>query len=461
MRKIKIAQFGEGNFLRTFIDSYFTALNEEGLGDYEVTIIKPITFGSLATLKERGCKYHIVLRGVKEDKAVEEVREITSVKDAIDPFEEENRFYSLAKDKDLKIFVSNTTEAGIVFNKTDKFDAGLADISYPAKLTKFLLERYKANLPGVYLLPVELIDNNGEALEKAVNEYIDLWKLDDGFKEWNKNENHYCSTLVDRIVSGHPKDIQTENHLNDLIGENDPLCSIGEPFGLWVVEDKGNVSELIPSGEHDINVVISKDVPVYKKRKVRILNGSHTNLVPIALLMGKITVYDCMQDERLSKFVDDTIKNEILPFISSSYKDNLLFAEEVKNRFSNPYLNHQLTSIALNSFSKWKERDLPSFIDYFYHYRRIPTNLTKGFAALLALYSKITKIDGEYIVKLKERDIEIKDNVSILERFVSKEPFESIMSDESLWGLDLTTFKDFKINVIQYINELLDEKVII
>ena len=347
---IKILQYGEGNFLRTFVDAYFHTLNEEG-GDYGVYIVKPITFGTLERFEKQNNQYHIVLRGVEDGKEVENVYAIHSLKQVIDPFSDPESYYALAKDKDLKIIVSNTTEAGICYNEKDTID-GFEDITYPAKLTKFLYERFQAGLNGVYLLPVELIDNNADELKKCVEKYITLWNLPESFKKWNEEENFYSNTLVDRIVSGYPRDEETKSHLEELIGEKDDLVSVGEPFGLWAVEKKGDIANYIKEGVHNIEVVLTNDIKYYKKRKVRVLNGSHTNLVPTGLILGAETVYDCMKDEKLCAFVGSTLTNEINPFVSDNLAATTAFADSIKSRFLNPYLNHQLTSIALNSVSK-------------------------------------------------------------------------------------------------------------
>ena len=239
---IKILQYGEGNFLRTFVDVYFDALNKNGQGRYAVSIVKPITFGTLERFERQNNKYHIVLRGMENGQTVESVYKVDSLEKVIDPFIDYEGYIALAKDKDLKIIVSNTTEAGICYNKADKMD-GFDGITYPAKLTKFLFERFNAGLDGVYLLPVELIDNNADELKKCVDKYIELWNLPQVFKKWNDEQNFYCNTLVDRIVSGYPRDEETKAHLEELIGEKDELMSIGEPFGLWAVEKKGDIAK--------------------------------------------------------------------------------------------------------------------------------------------------------------------------------------------------------------------------
>lgn len=438
---IKVLQFGEGNFLRTFVDHYFNTLNNEG-GEYQVNIVKPITFGTLDKFEAQNNIYHIVLRGVKEGKAVEDVYKITAVKNAICPFKNFEKYIALALDKDLKIVVSNTTEAGICYNSNDKFD-DFEGITFPAKLTKFLLERFNANLPGLYMMPVELIDNNADELYKCVLNYIELWNLPAEFKKWIQEENYFCNTLVDRIVSGHPRDEQTKTHLQDLIGEKDELVSIGEPFGLWAVEDKGEISKYIKEGFHGIDVVLTKDIKYYKKRKVRVLNGSHTNLVPAALWLGAKTVDQCMVDEKLSAFLQNTLKEEIIPFVSDDIKATTEFANSVTERFLNPYLNHQLISISLNSISKWRARNLPSFADYYAKHGKIAKYLTIGFSYLMTLYSSLKEEGDKFFAYLPSGKVEFKDDIPYLKYFADGGDAIQFMKDENVWGEDLTKYVGF------------------
>lgn len=439
---IKVAQFGEGNFLRTFVDVYFDCLNKTSNNKYEVHIIKPIVFGDLTNFKKQNNRYHVVLRGTIGQKDVENVYEINSVKEAFSPFDNLNRYFELAKDKDLKLIVSNTTEAGICFNNSNKIDDDFERLTYPAKLTLFLFERFKANLPGVYIIPVELIDNNANELAKCVNQYIELWNLPKEFKEWNNNYNYYCNSLVDRVVSGYPKDNKLKQHLWSLIKEKDELISIGEPFGLWVIERKNGLEEYILEGEHNINVILADDISYYKKRKVRILNGSHTNLVPICLWHAKLTVYDCMVDQKTRKFIDESLE-EIIPFVSSDVNKTREYANDVISRFLNPFINHQLTSIALNSVSKWKARVLPTILDYVKNKKELPKRLVLGFSYLVNQYMNIKKDNETYYVDLPSRRIEVRDDIYYLNYFANNKTLFDFMSDVSLWGIDLTKIDGF------------------
>ena len=439
---VKVLQYGEGNFLRTFVDVYFDTLNKSGLGDYAVNIVKPITFGTLERFEKQGNKYHIILRGMENGKSVENVYKVDSLDKVIDPFNDYESYIALARDAELKIIVSNTTEAGICYNENDNFD-GFDGITYPAKLTKFLLERFNAGLDGVYMMPVELIDNNADELKKCVDKYIALWNLPAEFKAWNDEKNFYCNTLVDRIVSGYPRDEETKAHLTELIGATDDLMSIGEPFGLWAVEKKGEIAKYIKEGVHNIEVVLTDNIGYYKKRKVRVLNGSHTNLVPAALMLGAVTVYDCMVDKKLSAFVEDTLKAEINPFVSDDIAATTVFANSVKDRFMNPFLNHQLVSISLNSISKWRARVLPSFKDYYAQYGEVPPCLTIGFSYLMALYSSIELKGDKYMVQVPNREIELKDDLPYLEYFAGGGSVVEFMANADVWGEDLTAYAGF------------------
>lgn len=449
---IKVLQYGEGNFLRTFVDYYFDELNNEG-GDYGVNIVKPITFGSLEKFEKQDNKYHVILRGSVNGKPVETVKKINVLQSVVDPFVNYDKYVALAKDPELKLIVSNTTEAGICYNENDKFD-GFENITYPAKLTKFLFERFSCGLDGVYLMPVELIDNNADQLKKCVDKYIELWNLPKEFKAWNQEKNYYCNTLVDRIVSGHPKTPEDIAYIEKLIGEKDELVSIGEPFGLWAVEKKGDIAKYVQEGTHGIDVVLTTDINYYKKRKVRVLNGSHTNIVPVGLLNGAITVYDCMTNEKLKKFLNDTLEKEIIPFVSDDIKATTEFANSVTDRFMNPYLNHQLTSIALNSISKWRARNLPSFKDYYNRHGEIAQNLTYGFACLMKIYSGIKAQDGKFVYDLPERQIQIQDDLPYLEYFANGGSVKAFMQDNNVWGEDLTEYKGFYEKVEEIIKSL-------
>ena len=422
----KVLQYGEGNFLRSFVDLYFETLNREG-GEWAVEIVKPIPFGSLDAFARQENRYHVILRGVKDGNAAETVYPVSAVEQAISPFDDFPAYAALAVDPALAVIVSNTTEAGICYHEGDSFD-GFTEMTYPAKLTKFLYARFRAGLPGVYLLPVELIENNADELFRCVEKYNDLWQLPEAFRECHRTYNYHCKTLVDRIVSRYPRDEALRERLWKLVGERDDLLSVAEPFGLWVIENKGKIADLLPAGHHNIDIILTDDIAYYKKRKVRVLNGSHTNLVAAGLLSGAETVYDCMTNETLYRFFRASLE-EIVPFVSSDRSMTERFAADVEERFRNPYLNHQLTSIALNSISKWRARVLPTFRDFFAANGRIPEHLTVGFSCLMHLY--------------RTKYAELKDDAEVLSFFASGKPLKDFLSDRTVWGEDLTAYPQF------------------
>ena len=436
---IKVVQFGEGNFLRCFADAYFDTLNEEGY-NYSVDILTHRR-SDFADFTSQNNRYNIVIRGVENGENIEKAREIKVVNSIIAPFKQTQEFFALAKDDELKIIISNTTEAGIVYNSEDDFE-NIEKMSYPARLTRLLFERFKAKKSGVYILPTELIDNNADRLKECVDAYIKLWNLPDDFKKWNDEQNYYCNTLVDRIVSGYPRDEEAQKRMFELVGWEDKLLCVGEPFGLWAVEKKGEIEKYIIEGKHNIDVVLTDDINCYKKRKVRILNGSHTSIVAMGLMLGKETVYDCMCDEKIALFMENLLKNEIIPFVSSDVVATTEFANSVKSRFLNPYLNHQLISIALNSISKFKARDLESLKDYYEKNGKIPALLTLSLSYLLALYSKVEKKENRYFVYLGEKDYEIRDEKEHLDFFANGGSAADFLKKKEVWGEDLAQYNN-------------------
>lgn len=441
---IKIAQFGEGNFLRAFADYYFDVLNEEG-GCYSVSIIKPREHGSLDAFSRQNNAFHIVTRGMESGKPVEKICKISVVKEAF-KYSDNESLERLALSKELKIVISNTTEAGIYFSDKDDF-RDLTYCSFPAKLTAFLYKRFLGGMDGVYILPTELIDDNAGKLKECVKKYIGLWNLPKEFEDWNESKNYYCNTLVDRIVSGFPNN--EEERFGAILGERDELLTVAEPFGLWVIENKGDISELIREGKHGTEVILTDDIDFYKKRKVRVLNGSHTNMVFAALRSGAKTVFDAMNDGKLRAFVEETLRDEIVPFVASDAQKTKGFAAEVLERFSNPYLNHLLLSITLYSISKWKARILPSFLDYFEKNNKIPPNLTIGLSYLIYTYRTVYKKGDGYFFDINGQTFEIKDEKSYLDFFIAGGDFLS----EKLWGMDLNAFSGLR----EAINENLSQ----
>ncbi|MCR4996261.1 MAG: tagaturonate reductase [Butyrivibrio sp.] len=388
--QVKVLQFGEGNFLRAFVDYFFDISNEKAGFDGKVALVQPIAQGLTKLINDQEGLYTLYLRGSENGEKVDLKRVISAVDCCLNPYEKTDfdKMMEIATSDSLDIIVSNTTEAGIAYDSSCKFDDVPAS-SFPGKLTQVLYARYKAGKKGVVVLSCELIDNNGKELLKCVNSYIELWELGDEFKAWVNNDNIFCSTLVDRIVPGRIRDEKEIQKLEAENGYHDELIDVGEIFGVWIIEGPKELEDRLPFKKAGVNVHVVPDVMPYKHRKVRILNGAHTGFVLGAYLAGQNIVRDCMQNEHIAGFMNKMLNDEVIPTLVDHLDKNDLdeFASAVKDRFNNPFVNHELMSISLNSTSKWKARNMPSFLQYIEKNGKLPVCLTMSLAAYIAFYS--------------------------------------------------------------------------
>ncbi len=388
--QVKVLQFGEGNFLRAFVDYFFDISNEKAGFDGKVALVQPIAQGLTKLINDQEGLYTLYLRGSENGEKVDLKRVISAVDCCLNPYEKTDfdKMMEIATSDSLDIIVSNTTEAGIAYDPSCKFDDVPAS-SFPGKLTQVLYARYKAGKKGVVVLSCELIDNNGKELLKCVNSYIEQWELGDEFKAWVNNDNIFCSTLVDRIVPGRIRDEKEIQKLEAENGYHDELIDVGEIFGVWIIEGPKELEDRLPFKKAGVNVHVVPDVMPYKHRKVRILNGAHTGFVLGAYLAGQNIVRDCMQNENIAGFMNKMLNDEVIPTLVDHLDKNDLdeFASAVKDRFNNPFVNHELMSISLNSTSKWKARNMPSFLQYIEKNGELPVCLTMSLAAYIAFYS--------------------------------------------------------------------------
>ena len=388
--QVKVLQFGEGNFLRAFVDYFFDISNEKAGCDGKVALVQPIAQGLTKLINDQEGLYTLYLRGSENGEKVDLKRVISAVDCCLNPYEKTDfdKMMEIATSDSLDIIVSNTTEAGIAYDPSCKFDDVPAS-SFPGKLTQVLYARYKAGKKGVVVLSCELIDNNGKELLKCVNSYIEQWELGDEFKAWVNNDNIFCSTLVDRIVPGRIRDEKEIQKLEAENGYHDELIDVGEIFGVWIIEGPKELEDRLPFKKAGVNVHVVPDVMPYKHRKVRILNGAHTGFVLGAYLAGQNIVRDCMQNENIAGFMNKMLNDEVIPTLVDHLDKNDLdeFASAVKDRFNNPFVNHELMSISLNSTSKWKARNMPSFLQYIEKNGKLPVCLTMSLAAYIAFYS--------------------------------------------------------------------------
>ena len=450
-RDIKIIQFGEGNFLRGFVDYMVDVANEKGVFNGDIAIVKPISFGNLDRFHNQDNIYTISLRGKIDGKTSVENRVITSVQKALDTYADYDEYMKLAHLDTLQFVVSNTTEAGIVYDETDRFELTPPN-TYPGKLTKFLYERFQAfhgdPEKGLIMLPVELIEDNGKNLRKCVLKLIDLWKLGDSFKKWVEDDNIFCSTLVDRIITGYPRDDAPK--MWEKLGYEDDLLDTGEPFALWVIESDKDISGKFPLDKAGMHIIFTKDQRPYRERKVRILNGAHTSTVLAGYLMGKDIVLECMNDKTIRKLMETIVFKEIVPTVKLPREQAVDFANSVFERFENPFVKHKLLSISLNSVSKWKARILPTFRDNYAQTKTAPKYLTFSFAALMAFYTSDHLEENALIGDRGGEPYEIHDDRKVLEFFAAHSKKDStadfvraFASNKDFWGEDLTAYNGF------------------
>lgn len=457
-RPVKVLQFGEGNFLRAFVDYMIDIANERGEFDGDIVLVKPIEFGNLDRFHKQDCQYTVQLRGIQDGEAKKINRVVTSVADAVDAYSEYEKYNDFAKLDTLRFIVSNTTEAGIVYDESDKFEL-CPPISYPGKLTKFLFTRFTefggAMDKGLVMLPVELIDDNGLHLKECVLKQIKNWNLSDEFKNWVENACVFTSTLVDRIVTGYPRDEAEE--LCKEFGYNDELIVTGEPFALWVIETPKDISDELPLPKAGLPVIYTEDHHPYKQRKVRILNGAHTSFVLASYLCGNDIVLQSMNDELILDFIKKTVYDEIIPTLTLPKNELEEFAEAVLTRFNNPFVKHAHLAISLNSVSKWRARCMPSFLGYIEKTGEVPAHLAFSLAALMAFYTGTEIRDKALIGHRGEEEYQILDDMAVLEFFKENsgkdtEAFvHSVLANENFWGQDLSKINGVEECIISYI----------
>ncbi|MBE6541802.1 MAG: tagaturonate reductase [Ruminococcaceae bacterium] len=462
-RPVKILQFGEGNFLRAFVDYMVDIANEKGVYNGSVAIVQPIDFPLNPAFAEQNFNYTVLLRGKEQGQVVNDCRVVSSVSDVFSVYRDFERFLSYASCETLEAVVSNTTEAGITLDENDKFDAA-PPATYPGKLTRFLFERFKAfggdSSKGLVIYPVELIEDNGKKLRSCVLRLAEVWGLGDEFIKWVESSCMFCSTLVDRIVTGYPKTSEEQKQIADQLGYEDRLVDICEPFGLWVIEadDPARAEATLPLNKADLPVIFTDNQRPYRERKVRILNGAHTSFVPAAFIAGQDIVRDCMADADIRKFIDTCIYEEILPTLTLPKEDVAAFAAAVCERFENPFIDHALISICLNSISKWKARVLPSLLDSFKANGKLPTCLTMSFATLCAFYSTGKKtadgFTGSRTVDGAEQIYTILDSAEVIEFFAENNGADDLpvrlAAKEDFWGQDLTAIPGFSETVMKW-----------
>ena len=417
-RTERIIQFGEGGFLRAFVDWIVQLTDEKTDFDASVVVVQPIEKGMCDMLEKQNCVYTLIMRGLKDGVPTVDKKVIDCISRTVQPYRDFDEYLKLAENPDFRFVVSNTTESGIAFNDSDRPD-NAPNITFPAKVTMLLKKRFDLGLNGFIFLPCELIEKNGQTLKKYVLEYAKLWNLGTDFEKWVGNKNIFCNTLVDRIVTGYPRDEKID------LGYEDNMLDTSEIFHLWVIEAKDDEQRILknefPFEKAGLNIIVTNNLDRYRTRKVRILNGAHTSMIPYALLSKIETVGECMKDEKMSRFVKECVFDEIIPTLDLPKDELIDYANNVFERFLNPYIKHMCSSIALNSVSKFKVRVLPSILEYIKRKGEMPKRLLFSFARLIEFYKTDMPNDDKDVMK-----------------FMKESDAKTILSNEKLWGEDLS-----------------------
>ena len=458
----RILQFGEGGFMRGFVDAFVDEINEKTDFCGKVVVCQPRGGHpeiSEAFTRQEGL-YTLILRGRENGQKVSRTRVISCISRCLDPKSQWQEVLACAENPALRFIISNTTEAGIIFDPGCRLNDA-PPTSYPAKLLCFLYRRYQLGLNGFWILPCELNDHNGTLLQTTLEQYCDLWQLEDGFRQWFHEQNTICSTLVDRIVTGFP--MAEFDELCHSLGYRDDLLDTAEVFGSWVIEAPYKLLDELPLQKAGLPVILTTDHTPYKQRKVRILNGGHTSMVLGAYLAGKDIVRDCMGDSTIRSFMNRCIYDEIIPTLNLPAEDLKSFAASVLDRFDNPYIDHSLLAISLNSTAKWRSRVLPTVQDYYAIKGVLPPCLVAGFAFYVAFYHHAQECGEECLFAHHSgRTYEIKDDSYVLDFFfhhrfdAPRELVHALVNDDKLWGdalRQLPGFEEAVVNILTDIQE--------
>ena len=457
----RVLQFGEGNFLRAFVDYFIDVMNEKAGFNSKVVLCQPIESGLSDMINEQEGLYTLFLRGFQDGQEVNKKRVISCVSRCLNPYSDFEAVLECASNPDLRFITCNTTEAGIAYDPSCQFTDTPAN-SYPGKLTQFLYRRFQKfgqeEGKGFIILSCELIDDNGKELEKCVLKYAEQWNLGEDFIAWIKKENTFCSTLVDRIVTGYPRN--EADAICEELGYKDNLIDTGEIFGFWVIEGPQSIKDEFPVDKAELPILITDNHKPYKQRKVRILNGAHTSFVLGAYLAGQDIVRDCMHDDVICGFMNKTIYDEIIPTLDLPKEELLNFASAVTERFKNPFIDHALLAISLNSTSKCKARVMPSLKEYIKLQGSLPACITASFAFYIAFFNGHTLTEDGLVASRKGNDYTVKDDKNVLEFYLAhkddsvEDLVHAVCTNTGFWGEDLTALEGFEAAVCNYLTQI-------
>ena len=449
----RIIQFGEGNFLRAFVDWIVWNMNEKADFNSGVVVVQPIENGMVDMLNEQDCLYHLNLQGLDNGSQVDSLQLIDVISRGLNPYTQFDEYLKLAENPEMRFVVSNTTEAGIVFDPA----CTLADKpakSYPGKLTQLLYHRFKtfdgAVDKGLLVFPCELIFHNGRELKSCIEQYIELWNLGEEFKTWFETACGVYSTLVDRIVPGYPR--ETIGSILDKIQLEDKLVVQAEIFHLWVIEAPESVAIEFPADKAGLNVLFVPSEKPYHERKVTLLNGPHTVLSPVGYLSGFDIVREIVEDDVMGAFVRKVMFDELLVTLDLPKAELEKFGNDVLDRFRNPYVKHFVTSIMLNSFPKFKTRDLPGLKIYLERVGKLPSALVLGLAGIITYYQGGKRGDVEIVPNDDKAIVDLLQQLWITGS--TSKVASGVLGAQFIWGEDLNAVAGLTQKVTGYLDSI-------
>ncbi len=455
----KVLQFGTGVLLRGLCDYLIDKANKEGYFEGSIVVVKS-TGGSVSEFTDQDCLYTCCNRGYERGQLVESNTVVSSISRVLSAKESWDLILDTALNPDMQVVISNTTEVGLQFCSED-FSPGVVPDSFPGKLTAWLLKRFQSGLGGVVIVPTELVVDNGEVLKALVIRHIQENNLGEDFLQWVEGSNHFCSSLVDRIVPGKPSGEEL-NQLFEQLGYEDNLLLKAETYRLWAIQGGEKVKEILSFYEADSGVIIEKNISQYRELKLRMLNAPHSLMCGLCFLSGFETVKEALSDPLMEKFITILMLTELAPALPENIHSKVVqrYGREIIDRFRNPYLDHKWLSITFQYTMKLKMRAIPLLLNYYEVFGTVPHYFSRGIAAYILFMKAVKKENGVYYGELDGQYYPITDDQAewfyeVWQNADSAAIVHEVLSNEEFWDLDLTHLPGFEESVCTHLSNMM------